>query len=124
MDDADSERGQSLRDAKTVGRLSEYDQSPRGDFPEKSGICPDGYRAALGYTARVVFFSEWLSQKTAPRGLIPFGAPSKESEFCSLQADAAIRIAPNLQTEVHQLHNNPHTITPWCRSRGRPDNQP
>ena len=89
MDDADSERGQSLRDAKTVGRLSEYDQSPRGDFPEKSGICPDGYRAALGYTARVVFFSEWLSQKTAPRGLIPFGAPSKESEFCSLQTHAS-----------------------------------
>src|SRR5207237_103118 len=36
----------------------------------------------------------------------------------------AIRIAPDLKTEVHQLHNNPHTITPRHRSRGRPDDNP
>jgi hypothetical protein len=99
-------------------RLGEYDQSPRGDFPEKSGICPDGYRAAPGYTARVVFFSEWLSQNTAPRGLIPFGAPSKESEFCCLQPNASDQNRARFEnrsasTAQQPTHNNSLAPQSW-----------
>jgi ubiquinone biosynthesis protein Coq4 len=71
------------------------------------------------------FLSERLSKLDKRRGVKILSAlPKKDLNFVLYKWLSAIRIAPDLKTEVHQLHNNPHTITPRRRSRGRPDNQP